>query len=226
MNTTKIFLAALIVSVTFIPDIAKCDIILTLSDGGASTVNWSLSGSSTLTGAVASNSSNSYRLPSSSSWNSFFSAGTFDDSGSELLNVSNVSPRTVQTSGSPAAFVDGSRVPLAGGGFATDGDWTANFGSEGTKAAFRFLSTGISNHQAPALTGDEVISATGSGTFDVGSGTFTTNFNVGTYSHVGTTGLKSQVIVVPEPSCFFLGLLALSCAGVFGSSRCRGLAMR
>ena len=195
MYKTKIFLATLIVSVTFIPNIAQCQIILTLTDGGDSTVNWSFSGSSTVTGNVGSLSTSSLRLPPSTSWNSFFSAGTFDDPGSELLNISNVSPRKVATSGDPAVFVDGSRVELAGGGFATEGDWQADFASD---PAMRFLSKGIGNHNYPALIGGEVISATGSGTFDVGSGTFTTNFNVGTYSHSGTSGLNTQVIVDPD----------------------------
>ena len=123
MHTTKIVLATLIVSVTLFPNIARCQIILTLTDGGGSTVNWSFSGSSTISTGfnVSPLSTNSMRLPPSSTWNSFFSAGIFDDAGSELLNVSNVTPGTVATSGDPAVFVDGSRVPLDGGGFATGG---------------------------------------------------------------------------------------------------------
>ena len=184
----------------FIPNIAQCQIILTLTDGGDSTVNWRFSGSSMINPGrnVSALSTNSLRLPPSTSWNSFFSAGTFDDLGSDLLNISNVSPGTrVTVSGNPAVFVDGSRVGLAGGGFATEGDWLVDFSSA---PAMRFLSTRIGNHNYPALSGGEVISVTGSGTFDVGSGTFTTNFNVGSYSHVGTTGLNTQVNVGPEPS--------------------------
>ena len=184
----------------FIPNIAQCQIILTLTDGGDSTVNWSFSGSSMINPGrnVSALSTSSLRLPPSTHWNSFFSAGTFDDLGSDLLNISNVSPGTrVTVSGDPAVFVDGSRVGLAGGGFATEGDWLVDFSSD---PAMHFLSTGIGNHNYPALSGGEVISVTGSGTFDVGSGTFTTNFNVGSYSHSGRSGLNTQVNVGPEPS--------------------------
>ena len=200
MNATKIFLATLIVSVTLFPNIAQCQIVLTFSDGGGSTVNWGFSGSSTLTGSVGTFARPEFRLPSNTAWSTFISGGNFDDSGSDLRNATNVITGTFVTSGSPAVFIDGTQVELVGGGFAADGDWEVQFNdnSAGNKPEFGFLSTGIHDHNYPALSGTEELSATGSGSFTLASGTFTTNFNVGTYSHTATSGLNTQIIVDPD----------------------------
>jgi len=221
MATLRTLAAGLTILAAF-PVAARAAIVLDLSDGGGSVVNYAFSGSTTLNDPFSVDagapSLTSLRLPSlsfgSDSWTSYFRSGEFDDPGSELLNVTNVTTGTVAASGNPALSIDGVPVGKVGGGFAADGDWQVEFFDD---PSFEFAITDeAGNLSYPSLTGGETLSISGAGSFDVGTGTFSTNFNVGTYNFTGTTsGLQTQINVVPEPGAAALafGGIATFCLG-------------
>lgn len=204
-----------------LPNASQATILLSLSDGGSSVVNYSFSSSGTIASgfAVSSVTSSRIRLPEDGSWSSFFTSGDFDDAGSALLGVTNLTAGTFAATGSPAVFVDGVRVGLDGGGFPASGEWEIQFSDD---PGFRFEATVISNFLYPALSGGEVVSVSGSGSFDVGSGDFTDNFNVGSYLFAGASGLDFAITVspsfrpIPEPST--MALLVIGLIGVAGAS--------
>jgi hypothetical protein len=129
------------------------------------------------------------RFPEDGTWSSFFSSGEFDDAGSPLLGVTNVTTGTLSATGDPSVFIDNNEVELESGGGIVSGNWEVEFSSD---PAFRFQQQTL-NFEYPALTGDEVISISGSGAFDIGTGDFATNFNLGSYNLSGTSGIDFQV---------------------------------
>jgi len=197
-------------------------LVLDLSNGGGSVVNYTFSGSTTLSAGFSvsnvSTGSSALRLPEDDNWSSYFTDGDFDDAGSELLNVTNVTSGIFAASGTPSLFIDGVQVEKEGGGFAVDGDWQVEFTSD---PAFRFyIAGGIFDFTYPALAGGEVLTMSGSGSFNMGGGTFATNFNVGTYDFTGESGIETQINViaeVAEPAT--LAILGVGIAGLIATRR-------
>ncbi len=203
------------------PLTSRAALVLDLSDGGGSVVNYQFSGSTTITAGytvTGPEPSSALRLPENGNWSSYFSEGDFDNPGSELLGVTNVTSGVFSASGLPVLSVNGSQVEKVGGGFASEGEWTVEFTSD---PAFRFyIRNGEFDFSYPALSGGEVLTISGAGSFDMGAGSFTSNFNVGSYSFTGVSGIVTRVNVVPEPSS--VALLGLGAAGVVAwRARCK-----
>ncbi len=73
-----------------------------------------------------------------------------------------------------------------------------------------------------SLSGSELISVSGSGSFDVGSGDFATNFNAGTYGFAGDSGIDFQVNVGSPPAQVPVpGIAWLFAAGLLGIAHAR-----
>ena len=195
------------------PLTSRAALVLDLSDGGGSVVNYQFSGSTTITAGytvTGPEPSSALRLPENGNWSSYFSEGDFDNPGSELLGVTNVTSGVFSASGLPVLSVNGSQVEKVGGGFASEGEWTVEFTSD---PAFRFyIRNGEFDFSYPALSGGEVLTISGAGSFDMGAGSFTSNFNVGSYNFTGASSIVTRVNVVPEPSS--VALLGLGAAGV------------
>ncbi len=133
-------LCASLVLFTLSPLTAQGALVLDLTDGGGSLVDFSFSGSDTINAgfSVGTATSGRLRLPEDNGWSSFFTAGSFDDSGSELLGVTNITSGIFSATGDPSVYIDGSEVALSGGGLAGDGDWEVFFSGD---PSFRFQVT-------------------------------------------------------------------------------------
>ncbi|MDB4618806.1 VCBS domain-containing protein, partial [bacterium] len=142
-------------------------IMLTLTDAGGSNVNWSFSGSAIApSGTTADGARSKIALPNSNgfgwttNWTKF----------SEFTNFNLLAP--VSTTGTYQVHVNSALV----------GDARAVGQVGNLKGGTFFISAGGSNMSFPAISVNDTISIVGSGTFDVGSGTFASNFNIGQYT--------------------------------------------
>ncbi len=204
---------------------ADAGLILSLTDGGGSVVNYSLSGSATLSPSesIASAFFSGFNLPNPNptagpeSWYSPFSLTSFAHLGFDFVNF-DFSSSTAETT--PLQFfVDSSPVTHTGTPTPT---FEFTDASGGDHFLIRDGAAGAWSY--PALSGGEVISWLGSGTIDAGSGSFATNFNNGTYANSFGSGIDYQLQVgssaaVPEPSS--LALFAAGALGLVGYRRRR-----
>lgn len=190
---------------------------ITFSEGAApDEINYTLSGSNVWNGgAIAADADRDTHLPTvdsqisprwdytdESPWDS--SVTPFIGDFRSDLNVGS----TIQF------FVDGNLIPnlngpISGGAIFLDAD-------PGGEFSFRAHNS-TDSWQFPALSGGEVISWSGSGSFTRTGGLAANTKNPGTYSYSDSGGITLTAIVVPEPS----GALFVALGGLIVFSRRR-----
>ena len=188
---------------------AAAALMTTLTDGGGSSVNVNFSGSTTYSGAnVGDISFQQILLPITGSWKEPFNIGNWLIEENDFSNIDSTSNPFVakgnfkiSVSGKSDVSFDVDRVIIKN---ATNSQDSISFQTTSSFPNYPSITT---------TSTDDVISWTGSVTFDVDSGTFATNFNESPIPYTADHGNGIEVALqivpsaVPEPSGLMLALL-------------------